>query len=82
MSTAFARRRKARFAPDDRPDWRDPNMKCFETMLFSDGVWRDAYIPPDMKQKFAQDRLAQYQTPGWINDPAYGWRRKKLTTAG
>jgi hypothetical protein len=55
-------------------------MKCFEVVLFSDGKERECYIPPDMKQKFARDRFEQYQTPGWISDPTYDLRQKKLTT--
>ena len=57
MTTSWARRRRKRFEVDDRPDWRDPDMKCFEEVLFSDGVWRHCYIPPEMKQQFAQQRM-------------------------
>ena len=57
MSTSWARKRRRCFEVDERPDWRDPDMKCYENVLFSDGVWRDAYITPEMKQKFAQDRM-------------------------
>ena len=32
-------------------------MKCFEEVLFSDGKWRECYITPELKQKFAKDRL-------------------------
>jgi hypothetical protein len=80
MTSRYARRRKARFVPDERPDWRDPDMKCFETVLFSDGTWRECYIPPDMKQKFAKDRLVQYQTSPWTSDPTYDLRKRTPPT--
>ena len=38
-------------------------MKCFEEVLFNDGVWRHCYIPHEMKQKFARDRLAAPDEP-------------------
>jgi hypothetical protein len=37
-------------------------MKCYENVLFSDGVWRDAYITSEMKQQFARDRLKEKLT--------------------
>ena len=60
--TIWARRRRRRFEVDDRPDWRDPDMKCYENVLFSDGSWRDAYISPEMKLQFARDRLKEKLT--------------------
>ena len=52
-------------------------MKCFETVLFSDGKERECYIPPETMQKFAQQRMEQYQTAVWINDPTYDLRVRK-----
>ena len=64
MPTAWALRRRRHFVKDDRPDWRDPNMQCFEEVLFSDGKYRECYISPEMKQQFAQDRLKERLTGG------------------
>jgi hypothetical protein len=44
MTTAWARRRKARFKPDTRPDWRDPDMPAMVwAAAWSDGKtgWRE-----------------------------------------
>ena len=62
VATTWSRRRRRRFEVDDRPDWRDPNMQCFEEVLFSDGIWRQCYIPPEMKQQFARDRMTEKLT--------------------
>ena len=78
MVASWARRRKRALTEHDtRPDWRDPDMKCFETVLFSDGKERECYIPPETMQKFAQQRMEQYQTAVWINDPTYDLRVRK-----
>lgn len=58
MTTTWARRRRERFRPDLRPDWRDPDMQAYVwAEYWSDGKrgWR--LLPPAEAQAIARLRL-------------------------
>ena len=58
MTTTWARRRRERFRPDLRPDWRDPDMLAMVwAEAWSDGKrgWR--LLPPAEAQAIARLRL-------------------------
>lgn len=86
MPTAWALRRRRWFVKDDRPDWRDPDMKVYDVVLCNDGKKRPAWLTPEMRQKFSQESLDGYMVgekiPLWRDDPTYDLRvrlKERLT---
>lgn len=67
--------RKRRFVPDTRPDWRDPNMPCYEHSK-SRGMIE---FTAEQKTGISTQRL-QLPAPNWRNDPTYNLRRKPCST--
>lgn len=61
--------------PDTRPDWRDPNMPCFEHSK-SRGM---VEFTAEEKTQISSQRL-QFNAPNWRDDPTYNLRRKPCST--
>lgn len=62
--------------PDNRPDWRDPNMPVL-VQHRTDGL---ISVEPERLQKVANVRLHMCPEPDWHDDPTYDLKkqRKKL----
>lgn len=59
--------------PDNRPDWRDPNMPC-GVQTKSEG---STYWAPERVSKVAKVRMEMCPEPSWRNDPTYNLRKPK-----
>ena len=58
MTAPWARRRRERFRPDDRPDWRDPDMPALVWAAYwSDGKQGWRLLSPTQAQAIARLRL-------------------------
>lgn len=61
-----------RSKPDNRPDWRDPNMP----VLVQSKSQGQIYIEPERWQRVAKARMDVAGEPNWRTDPTYNLRRK------
>jgi hypothetical protein len=64
--------RMKRPKPDNRPDWRDPNMP----VLVQSKSQGQIYIEPERWARVCNARLAMSSEPTFKNDPTYNLRRK------
>jgi len=69
MPTRLNRRGSKR---DDRPDWRDPDMKP----LMSHRVKGLIPVEPDFASKMAAYKLEHDNDPTWQEDDTYNLRRR------
>lgn len=80
MAIWARRRKRALTEHDTRPDWRDPNMKVYDVVLFSDGIERPCMLPPELAHQFAVARFDDKNVippPHWTKDPTYDLRRRR-----
>ena len=77
MAASWARRRRERLRPDERPHWTDPDLPCwFPELMFSDGSKRSLYMPADFAQRNAQKNMERHGDQHWTKDPTYDLRRR------
>lgn len=79
-------RRRRRNEPDNRLDWRDPDMwvlrKVYITDRFGIEKVQDEYVYHEEVQAQAQDNMRELRnphTPDWRKDPTYDLAKGKRT---
>lgn len=65
--------------PDNRLDWRDPEMPVWRNYKMRDGSTK-GWVDPDYERRFREHRMEVSQVmqdvPDWRSDPTYNLRRK------
>ena len=59
--------------PDQRLDWRDPDMPVLLKVRNGNCVW----FTSDEAHQAAEQRMHDPRAPNWHNDPTYNLRRKR-----
>lgn len=69
--------RRKRLPPDDRLDWRDPEMPVIRKVTIQ-GREEVREIPPKYIEQYYKNKIfgAYYDAPNWRDDPSYNWNRK------
>lgn len=71
--------RRRKLPPDQRPDWRDPQMPVIRDYVMRDGT-RKTTVDPDYEHRYREFLITLPDETGahphWRNDPTYNMRRK------
>ena len=66
--------RRKPLPPDDRPNWRDPNLPCIRDYIMRNGE-RKTEIDPDYEHRYRQFQIETSPHTEWRNDPTYNLRK-------
>lgn len=71
--------RRKKLPPDNRLDWRDPEMPVLRpAMAEGDKEYKPYEFRQDWIQKYHQNAMtAPRVEPTWDKDPSYNWAEKK-----
>lgn len=64
-----------RLPPDNRLDWRDPDMPVYRNYRMRDGSIQ-VYVEPDYEHRYREFMMQDAAQKSWRNDPTYNLRRK------
>lgn len=71
--------RNHKLPPDNRLDWRDPNMPCLRTGMVDNVVGLHSIDPDSIKNYYAR-KMTQYDfdvgPPSYKDDPSYWWNKR------
>lgn len=62
--------------PDNRPDWRDPQMPVMRDYRMGNGEVRHV-IDPDYERRYREMLMETTAHPSFHNDPTYNLNRRK-----
>ena len=65
-----------RAVPDNRPDWRDPEMPVIRDYRMANGT-RKTEVDPDYEHRYREMLVSTSDNPSWRDDPTYNMKRKK-----
>jgi len=68
--------RRRQLPPDNRPDWRDPNMPCYRNYRFGNGIVQE-FVDPEYERRYRSHMISSADQPGWRNDPTYNLRKPR-----
>jgi hypothetical protein len=72
---------RKRLPPDNRLDWRDPNMPCLRIAKPENdpnAPWGVYPFPPDTIHEYHKRAMVSPRIePTWKYDPSYFWNKKK-----
>ena len=69
---------KRKLSPDNRLDWRDPNMPVLRFELRGRTTIAH-FVNSKAAHEYYKFKMSDWrnQAPEWRNDPSYNWGRKK-----
>lgn len=62
--------------PDNRPNWRDPNLLCIRNYTFRNGR-NVTEVTPEFEQEWRQICMEINTQPSWRDDPMYHMSKRK-----
>lgn len=68
--------RRRPFLPDNRPDWRDPNMPLVRNYRMANGTVKEL-VEPEYEQRYREHMISASMAPNYKHDPTYNLRRRK-----
>lgn len=62
--------------PDNRLDWRDPQMPVFRNYTMRDGTQK-TFVDPDYERQYREFMINASPQLSWREDPTYEAKRKR-----